>query len=76
MVDSALIGLLGVRKLQAEQKSQAPAQRIECQVRTWTKGPKHHFFGYYGICPWNKSGKYLVCLESDFQVNIAYVKGL
>ncbi|MGH9833267.1 MAG: hypothetical protein ACREBD_14100 [Blastocatellia bacterium] len=37
------------------------------QVRTLTSGPKHHFFGYYGIPPWNKSQKYLVCLESDFQ---------
>jgi hypothetical protein len=32
-----------------------------------TSGPKHHFFGYYGICPWNESGRYLVCLESGFQ---------
>src|SRR5262245_8724707 len=37
------------------------------QVRTLTTGQKHHFFGYYGIPPWNQSGKYLVCLESDFQ---------
>lgn len=36
-------------------------------IRTLTSGPKHHFFGYYGICPWNASGKELVCLESDFQ---------
>jgi hypothetical protein len=32
-----------------------------------TTGPKHHFFGYYGICPWNRSGSHLVCLESPFQ---------
>ena len=37
------------------------------KIKTLTSGPKHHFFGYYGIPPWNKSGKYLVCLESDFQ---------
>ncbi len=30
-----------------------------------THGPKHHFFGYYGISPWNASGKYLVCLQTD-----------
>ncbi|MGH9629663.1 MAG: hypothetical protein ACRD7E_15215 [Bryobacteraceae bacterium] len=36
-------------------------------VRTLTSGPKHHFFGYYGITPWNASGKEMVCLESDFQ---------
>jgi len=36
-------------------------------IRQLTSGPKHHFFGYYGICPWNKSGKVMVCLQSDFQ---------
>ncbi len=28
---------------------------------------KHHFFGYYGIPPWDASGKYFICLETDFQ---------
>jgi hypothetical protein len=32
-----------------------------------TRGPLHHFFGYYGICPWNHSGRRLVCLETAFQ---------
>lgn len=40
---------------------------VQCKVRALTRGPKHHFFGYYGICPWNQSGRRLVCLESDFQ---------
>ncbi|NLS76313.1 MAG: hypothetical protein GXY76_03540 [Chloroflexi bacterium] len=31
-----------------------------------TKGPKHHFFGYYGICPWDITGRYMLCLESTF----------
>ncbi len=31
-----------------------------------TKGPKHHFFGYYGICPWDITGRYMLCLESGF----------
>lgn len=37
------------------------------RVRALTRGPKHHFFGYYGVPPWNKSGRRLVCLESAFQ---------
>jgi len=37
------------------------------KVKTLTHGPKHHFFGYYGVPPWNQSGKYMVCLESNFQ---------
>ena len=35
-------------------------------ARPVTRGPKHHFFGYYGICPWDATGQYLLCLESDF----------
>jgi len=38
-----------------------------CKIRVLTSGQKHHFFGYYGICPWNRSGKYLLSLESPFQ---------
>ncbi|MGB2861809.1 MAG: hypothetical protein WBC05_00660, partial [Sedimentisphaerales bacterium] len=67
MVNSALMGLFGSQSLRAEQASQVTTPRIECKVRTLTRGPKHHFFGYYGICPWNKSGRRLVCLESGFQ---------
>lgn len=37
------------------------------KVRRLTNGPKHHFFGYYGMSPWNKSETKLVCLESKFQ---------
>jgi hypothetical protein len=36
------------------------------RIRALTAGPKHHFFGYYGVSPWNLSGKVMVCLESDF----------
>jgi hypothetical protein len=35
-------------------------------VRQITHGPKAHFFGYYGMPPWDPTGRYLVCLESDF----------
>ena len=38
--------------------------------RQITFGPKHHFFGYIGQCrttPWNSSGRYLLCLRTDFQ---------
>ena len=39
----------------------------KCNIQTLTRGPRHHFFGYYGICPWNQSGQYLLSLESPFQ---------
>ncbi|MFC1792605.1 hypothetical protein ACFL3Q_03345 [Planctomycetota bacterium] len=67
IVDSALMGFFGLSRLRAEQASKGTPPRIECKIHTLTSGPKHHFFGYYGICPWNKSGRYLVCLESGFQ---------
>ena len=31
-----------------------------------TSGPKHHFFGYYDKCPWDKTGRYMLAMEIDF----------
>ncbi len=36
------------------------------RARAVTRGPKHHFFGYYGISPWNPSETLMVGLESGF----------
>ncbi|MCP4640361.1 MAG: hypothetical protein GY851_08015 [bacterium] len=36
------------------------------EVRQMTHGPKHHFFGYYAICPWDATGRYLACMETEF----------
>jgi len=36
-------------------------------IRAVTKGPKHHFFGYYDKCPWDATGRYLLAMEVDFQ---------
>jgi hypothetical protein len=30
-----------------------------------TQGQKHHFFGYYGICPWDATGQYALCFVSE-----------
>ncbi len=35
-------------------------------VRPVTRGPLHHFFGYYDKSPWNKSGRFLLAHEVDF----------
>ena len=37
------------------------------RVAPLTSGPVNHFFGYYGICPWNKSQTHLLSLETNFQ---------
>ena len=31
-----------------------------------SSGPKHHFFGYYGINPWDRTGQLHLALETDF----------
>lgn len=36
-------------------------------VTALTNGPKHHFFGYYGINPWNKSQSHILGLEVLWQ---------
>jgi hypothetical protein len=43
----------------------APGRRVALP-RALTHGPRHHFFGYYGISPWNASETLYACLESDF----------
>ncbi len=67
IANSVSMAFLGLAKTSLGQGPQEAMPPVECKVRTLTKGPKHHFFGYYGICPWNKSSRYLVCLESSFQ---------
>ena len=31
-----------------------------------TQSPRHHFFGYYDMRPWDPSGRYHLVLEVDF----------
>jgi hypothetical protein len=49
--------------LGCSQQSLWPQFRVE----PLTRGPTNHFFGYYGICPWNKSQTHLLSLETNFQ---------
>ena len=35
-------------------------------VRPATSGPKHHFFGFHDLCPWDATGRYMLALETDF----------
>lgn len=35
-------------------------------IRRVTRGPKHHFFGYYDKRQWDPSGRYLLGYETDF----------
>ena len=42
---------------------------ISSKVYRLTASPKHHFFGYYGINPWDKSGQYHLALETNFHTH-------
>ncbi|MFB3893393.1 MAG: TolB family protein [Phycisphaerae bacterium] len=35
-------------------------------IRAITRGPRHHFFGYYDMRPWSADGRYHLCLEVGF----------
>jgi hypothetical protein len=35
-------------------------------LRPVTRGPQHHFFGYYDKSPWNASGRFLLAHEAGF----------
>ena len=36
------------------------------RIRTLTRGPKAHFYGYYGFNPWDATGRLHLALETDF----------
>lgn len=44
-----------------------PHRKIKSEIQVLTAGPQHHFFGYFGICPWNKDETQVLSLESSFQ---------
>ena len=39
---------------------------MHIEPRRLTSGPAHHFFGYYGINAWHRSGRHHLALETDF----------
>ncbi len=41
-------------------------QRKSIAARAVTRGPKHHFFGYYDKQQWDARGRYLLCQEVGF----------
>lgn len=36
------------------------------EARAITRGPRHHFFGYYDKCPWDEGGHRVLALAVDF----------
>lgn len=53
------------QKVIVEKEVAAGLPRV-ASLQALTKWPKHHFFGYYGINPWDPTGKDIACMETDF----------
>ncbi len=43
---------------------------IDLSIRPLSRGPHHHFFGYYGINPWDRSGTRHLALQTRFDDHI------
>ncbi len=61
-----VLGLTGLTDPHTLAIAKPIAELPRFSVRTLTQGPKNHFFGYYGMSPWNSSGTQMVCLEPEF----------
>lgn len=49
---------------------------MNTNINRLSEPSKHHFFGYYGINPWDKSCKYHLSLETDFDDRRPTVKDI
>lgn len=63
---ASLVGAIRSDPVEIAKEVPAGLPRVK-KVRQITEGPKHHFCAcYYGICPWDSTGRYLVVLETNF----------
>lgn len=59
MTSAAVVGG-GARRANAETSHRPLA------AQAITQGPKHHYFGYYELCPWDVTSRYVLGMETDF----------
>jgi len=52
--------------VRASRGSEAVVSTRFLPAKAVTRGPKHHFFGYYDKCPWDRTGRYVLAMEIDF----------
>ncbi|MEW6356924.1 MAG: hypothetical protein AB1696_11390 [Planctomycetota bacterium] len=43
-----------------------PHEVRDLAVKAVTRGPAHHYFGYYDKFPWDATGRYMLALETTF----------
>ena len=37
---------------------------VDRPLESLTRGPRHHFFGYYDKLPWDSTGRHVLALEN------------
>ncbi len=42
---------------------------FDYKISKLSSSPKHHFFEYYGINPWDKTGRYHLALQTEFHTH-------
>ncbi len=62
------LGTSAVLGLGASTWGQPPekVERLKVPARAVTRGPKHHWFGYYDKCPWSSDGQHLLANENSY----------
>src|SRR3954447_13338178 len=59
---SAAVALAG----SAAAQQPKPDNPVKVPARAVTRGPRHHWFGYYDKTPWDRTGRYLLANEVGF----------
>jgi hypothetical protein len=66
----SLVGALGpaaVRFMErAARAGDVTTRATGLAAKAVTRGPMHHFFGYYDKCPWDRTGRYLLATQIGF----------
>jgi hypothetical protein len=62
-VAASALALYGGRAPSQPAKTEPP---LKLPARAVTRGPRHHWFGYYDKTPWDRTGRYLLAMGTAF----------
>jgi hypothetical protein len=55
-----------LREVSIPMTNPPPVRQLDVPVRAVTRGPDHHFFGYYEKSPWDATGRFILAMEAAF----------